>query len=66
LKQALAQVDRHIAASRGHITKQITIIDRLERGGHDSTFAKDFLAILHKIQQMHEDHRERIMRELVV
>ena len=64
LKRELAKADRHIAETSGHITKQITIIDRLDRDGHDSTLAKDLLAILHKTLQMHEGHREHIIREL--
>ena len=63
LKTELTLADRHITETRDHITKQVAIIDRLDRDGHDSTLAKELLAILHKTLQMHEDHREHIMRE---
>jgi hypothetical protein len=35
-----------------------------DRNGYDSALARDLLAILRKTLQMHEDHRERTIREL--
>jgi hypothetical protein len=49
---------------RKPLGKQLAIIAELEHGGHNSAAAKELLAILHKSQHMHEDHWERILREL--
>jgi hypothetical protein len=64
LKIELAQADRHIAEGQEHIAKQIRMIDSLDHDGRDSTLAREFLAVLHTTLQMHEDHREHIIREL--
>jgi hypothetical protein len=64
LNRGLVQANRHIAEARLNVAKQVAIIDGLDRHGHDSALATDLLAILHKTLQMHEDHRERIIREL--
>jgi hypothetical protein len=64
MKRHLAQADRHIGQGETHITKQISLIGRLDLYGHDSTEAREFLALLLDSQQMHEDHREQIIREL--
>jgi hypothetical protein len=63
LNRILVQANRHIAEAQLHLVRQTAIIDNLDRNGHDSALARDLLAILHKTLQMHEDHRERIMRE---
>ena len=64
LNRVLVQANRHIAEGQLDVVKQRAIIDGLDRNGHDSALARDLLAILHKTLQMHEDHRERLIREL--
>jgi hypothetical protein len=64
LKRDLEMAVRHIADGREHIAKQTAMIAKLERDGHDSTAAKELLALLQRTQHMHEDHRENILREL--
>jgi hypothetical protein len=64
LKRDLEMAVRHVAKGREHIAKQTAMVAKLERDGHDSETAKELLALLHKTQHMHEDHREHILREL--
>ena len=64
LRRKLNQAERHIADGREHIAKQMAIIANLERDAYDSKLAKEFLGILQKTLQMHEDHREHLLREL--
>lgn len=64
LHRELEQADRHIAEGRAHIANQTALIAELERDGHDTASAKELLATLHQSQQMHEDHRALIVREL--
>jgi hypothetical protein len=64
LERELQMADRHIAEGRAHIEKQMAIIAKLERDGHDSALAKELLATLRTALKMHEDHREHIIREL--
>ena len=47
-----------------HIDKQIGLITDLERDGHDATVAREFLAALEDTQQLHEHHRQHVLREL--
>jgi hypothetical protein len=64
LNRGLVQANRHIAEGRLYVAKQTALIDGLDRDGHDSAMARELLAILHKSLQMHEGHREHIIREL--
>jgi len=64
LKRELAQAERHLAEGKGHIDRQVMIIAELERDGHDTTTAKEFLATLEQAQQPHESHRQHVLSEL--
>jgi hypothetical protein len=47
-----------------HIQKQLALIDELARDGHDTSSAKELLDVLRETQRMHEQDRDRIMREV--
>jgi hypothetical protein len=64
LKRELAQAERHVAEGKEHIDRQMVIIAELERDGHDTATAKEFLATLKQTQQLHESHRQHVLSEL--
>ena len=64
LKQHLARAERHLAEGQAHIEKQRAIIATLEQRGQDAGMARELLANLLRTQELHEQNREQILREL--
>jgi hypothetical protein len=64
LEEHLAQCERHVALGERHLSRQREIIAELDRGGHDSTKARELLVIFGETQAMHVAHRDRLRDEL--
>jgi hypothetical protein len=64
VEQHLAKAEQHLADGQAQIDKQQTIIKELEHRGHDSTVAKALLTTMLNVQELHEQHREQVWREL--
>ncbi len=62
--QHYAQAEAAVRDGLGHIARQRIIIRELERGGHDARSAKQLLATYLELQVQHEEHRDRLKREL--
>ena len=60
----LGEVERHVAQGLKHVERQIALIEELKRCGHDTGNAVSFLATLKQTQLSHEQHRDRLVREL--
>jgi hypothetical protein len=64
LEDHLAMAEQHIAQGEQHIMRQRGIVAELERGGHDSTAARQFLVVLEQTQAVHLADRDRVQKEL--
>ncbi len=64
VRRHLAEAERHVALSDMHITRQLEIIDELERGGHPTSLALDLLHTYRVLRTTHKAHRNLIRREL--
>jgi hypothetical protein len=60
----LALAERHIAEDKIAIERQQTLIAELEQGGHDTTMSRQLLSQFFHSQKMHEEHRNRLRRDL--
>jgi hypothetical protein len=60
----LAEAQQHVAQGQERIQKQRAIIADLERDGHDTGQASALLKTLLNIQALHEQRRDRALREL--
>jgi hypothetical protein len=66
LHKHLAEAEAQVAQGLRHVADQRDVVEQLERDGHDSTTARDLLVTLLRSQQLHEEHRDRLKRELGV
>lgn len=66
LHKHLAEAEAQVVKGLRHIADQRDVVEQLERDGHDSTTARDLLTTLLHSQQLHEEHRDRLKRELGV
>lgn len=64
LRRHLALVEGHVAQGRGLIVRQYDCMERLTAGKWDLTQANEVLRTLLHAQSLHEDHRDRLRREL--
>jgi hypothetical protein len=64
LEQLLVQAEQHVALGERHIARQREIVAELERDGHDTTQAKELLAVFLATQATHVVGRDRLMEEL--
>jgi exonuclease VII small subunit len=64
LLERLAQACRHIVVGEENIARLREIIARLERGGHDSSAAKELLARFEELQKLAIADRDRLEKEL--
>ena len=64
LREHLAEAEAQAAKGLEHIAHQRTIIADLDRDGHDSRTANELLTALLRSQALHEQHRDRLKREL--
>jgi hypothetical protein len=60
----LRQARDHVAQGEEHIRRQRALIAQLERDGYETALAKQLLATLEETQVLHEQDRERLIREL--
>jgi hypothetical protein len=63
-EQHLAQAESAAALGREHIARQERIIAALSAGDHDLQAAEELLKTLKESQVLHEEHRDRLRREL--
>ncbi len=66
LEQMLVQAEQHVALGECHIARQLELIAELERDGHDSTKAKELLAVFLETQALHFGDRDRLMERLKI
>jgi hypothetical protein len=64
LEQLLVQAEQHVSLGERHIARQREIVAKLERDGHDSTQAKELLAVFLATQAAHVAGPERLQEEL--
>jgi hypothetical protein len=64
LLEHLAQACRQITMGEQNIARLREIIARLERGGHDSSSAKELLARFEELQKSPIADRDRLEKEL--
>jgi hypothetical protein len=64
LLQRLAQARRHIAIGEDNIVRLHDIIGGLERGGRDSSVARELLARFEKLQKLHVNDCGRLENQL--
>ena len=64
LLQHLAQAERHVARGNEHISRQETLIAKMDRHGHDTVDARKLLDTLRKTQALHRQDVGRLLREL--
>ena len=63
LKRHLAEAEEHIATGEKNIARQRDLIAQLERDGHDTASARNFLGEFEQLQALHIAERERLLRE---
>jgi hypothetical protein len=61
---ALRKADRDIADGEQRISRQIRLIDELDRDGHDTVAAKDLLATMRTTLEEWRHHRALIVAEI--
>jgi hypothetical protein len=62
-QKKLAEADNHIAAAESLIARQISLLEDLERDGHETETARTLLeAMQHSLREMHA-HRQIIEAE---
>ena len=64
IRDHLAQAERHAAEGASRVARQREIIQRLVKGGHDATEARELLRQMEETQALHVAGRERLRREL--
>ncbi len=63
-QRLLEEAEQAIRHCRRHQERQITLIEKRERVGHDASQARTLLKTLHQLQIEHEANRDRIVAEL--
>ncbi|MBP1884323.1 hypothetical protein [Sinorhizobium mexicanum] len=63
IEQHLAQAERHVTDAIRHLKKQRTILDELERDGHDTSLAGELLATFEALYESHLADRDRLIGE---
>jgi hypothetical protein len=63
-REHLAKAERDIAEGERRITRQMLLIERMGREGHDTAEAEKLLLTLRETLAEWRAHREEILREL--
>jgi len=63
-QRALDEAEQAIRHCRRHQERQLDIIEKRERVGHDASQARQLLRTLQQLQVEHEAHRDRLREEL--
>jgi two-component sensor histidine kinase len=64
LEKHLSQARRHIILGRTHIDNQTRLIAELARDGHDTAEAEKLLISLQQMQNLHQEHFDRLFAEM--
>jgi hypothetical protein len=64
IQRLLAQVEEHIERGTAHVERQRTLVERLERDGHNSEQAKRVLETFEDSLHAHMADHQRLLREL--
>ena len=64
-QRMLDEAEQAIRHCRRHRERQLGIIEKRERVGHDASQARQLLQTLQQLQAEHEAHRDRLRDELV-
>jgi hypothetical protein len=62
--QHLRLAEDHVELGMRHIDRQRELIARLEGRGLDTVLAESILEVFRQTQQLHEEDRDRLLREL--
>ena len=63
-QRLLDEAEQAIRHCRRHQERQLTLIEKRERVGHDASEARQLLRTLQQLQAEHEAHRDRLAAEL--
>jgi len=63
-QRLLDEAEEAIRHCRRHQERQLDIIEKRERVGHDASQARELLRTLHQLQVEHEAHRDRLQGEM--
>jgi hypothetical protein len=63
-QQLLEEAEEAIRHCRRHQERQLTLIEKRERVGHDASQARALLKTLQQLQAEHEAHRARLAAEV--
>jgi len=63
-QRALDEAEQAIRHCRRHQERQLVVIEKRERIGHDASQAKQLLRTLQQLQAEHEANRDRLVVEL--
>ena len=63
-QRLLDEADQAIRHCRRHQERQLVVIEKRERIGHDASQAKELLRTLQQLQAEHEANRARLVAEL--
>jgi len=63
-QRLLEEAEQAIRHCRRHQERQLTLIEKRERVGHDASEARQLLRTLQRLQAEHEAHRDRLAAEL--
>jgi ribosomal protein L37AE/L43A len=63
-QRLLDEAEQAVRHCRRHQERQLTLIEKRERIGHDASEARALLKTLHQLQVEHEANRDRIVAEL--
>ena len=63
-QRLLAEAEEAIRHCRRHQERQLSLIEKRERIGHDASQARQLLRTLQQLQAEHEANRDRLAAEL--
>jgi hypothetical protein len=63
-QRLLDEAEEAIRHCRRHQERQLDIIEKRERVGHDASQARELLRTLQQLQVEHEAHRDRLQGEM--
>jgi len=63
-RRLLEEAEQAIRHCRRHQERQLVLIEKRERVGHDASQARQLLRTLQQLQVEHEAHRDRLRTEL--
>jgi hypothetical protein len=64
LEQHLSLADRHVTQAEAIIDKQLRLIIELTEDGHDTSSARQLLAVFEGTRRLHEADRDRLLGQL--